>query len=93
VRDLELRTITTPAPTSDETPLSFHNCTDALIEGVRITSQAVSLLQLTGTDSAHIVLSANDLSRVTTPTRFSDGCHISGHHHIALMALSESPGE
>ena len=73
VHDLELRTVTTTAPTSDEAVLSFNNCTDTLIQGMRTTSQATLLLQIAGSDSAHIVLLANDLSRVKTLIGLSDG--------------------
>jgi hypothetical protein len=71
VHDLELRALTTTA--SSEIAIALHNTTDALIQGTRLTAQAASLVRVTGPSSARIVLSANDLSRVATPTQVSDG--------------------
>jgi polygalacturonase len=73
VHDLELRALTTTAPASSEFAIALHNTTDALIQGTRLTAQAASLVRVTGPSSARIVLSANDLSRVATPTQVSDG--------------------
>jgi polygalacturonase len=73
VHDLELCGVTMSAPSSTEAVLALRNTSDAFIQGARVTQQAASMLHVSGASSRHIVLSANDLSRVSTPSVFSDG--------------------
>jgi hypothetical protein len=73
VHDLELRAVTASAPTPAEAAFALHDTTDVFIQGARITSQATSLVHVTGASSRHIVLSANDLSLVAVPTHLSNG--------------------
>ena len=73
VHDLELCGLTMSAPSSTEAVLELRNTSDAFIQGARVTPQAASMLHVSGASSRHIVLSANDLSRVSTPSVFSDG--------------------
>jgi polygalacturonase len=73
VHDLELCGLTMSAPSSAEAVLALRNTSDAFIQGARVTQQAASMLHISGASSRHIVLSANDLSRVSTPSVFSDG--------------------
>jgi polygalacturonase len=73
VHDLELCGLTMSAPSSAEAAIELRNTSDAFIQGARVTQQAASMLHVSGASSHHIVLSANDLSRVGTPSVFSDG--------------------
>jgi polygalacturonase len=73
VHDLELCGLTTSAPSSNEAVIELRNTSDAFIQGARVTQQAASMLHVSGAMSRHIVLSANDLSRVSKPSIVSDG--------------------
>ncbi len=73
VHDLELCGLTTSAPSSTEAVFELHNTTDAFIQGARVTQQATTMLHVSGASSRSIVLSANDLSRVSNPPVLSDG--------------------
>ena len=73
VHDLELCGLTTSAPSSTEAVFELHNTSDAFIQGSRVTQQATTMLHVSGASSRRIVLSANDLSRVSKPSILSDG--------------------
>ena len=73
VHDLELRALTTGAPTSAEPVIELRNCSDALLQGIRVVQDANSLVGVSGAASQHIVLSANDISRVKHATTLTNG--------------------
>jgi polygalacturonase len=73
VHDLELCGLTTSAPSSTEAVFELHNTSDAFIQGARVTQQATTMLHVSGASSRRIVLSANDLSRVSKPSILSGG--------------------
>ena len=77
VHDLELRGITTPAPDSSEAVIELRNCTEALLQGVRVVQNANALVHISGAASQHIALSSNELSRVGRTAVFSDGASAS----------------
>jgi polygalacturonase len=76
VHDLELCGLTMSAPSSTEAAIELRNTSDAFIQGARVTQRAASMLHVSSASSRHIVLSANDLSRVRTPSVFSDGASV-----------------
>ena len=73
VHDLELCGLTTSAPSSTEAVFGLRNTSDAFIQGSRVTQQAATMLHVSGASSRHIVLAANDRSRVSKASVLSDG--------------------
>ena len=73
VHDLELRALTTGAPRSAEPVVELRNCSDALLQGIRVVQDASSLVGVSGASSQHIVMSANDMSRVKHATTLTNG--------------------
>lgn len=73
VHDLELRAITTPAPDSSEAVIELRNCTETLLQGVRVVRNANAFVHVSGAASQHVALCCNELSRVARTAVFSDG--------------------
>lgn len=73
VLDLELRSITAPAPDSSEAVIELRNCTETLLQGIRVVQNAHAFIHVLGATSKHIALSSNELSRIAHTAVFSDG--------------------
>jgi polygalacturonase len=73
VQDLDLHALHTSVPSSPEPVVDLRNCREVFLHGTRAPAGTGNFLRVSGEASAEISLTANELTRATTPVGFADG--------------------